>query len=165
MNDCHTQPPGCVSRANAEQKKADTQDSTRHVIPFTWNSWTCRPTYDVRNKDCKLLGVRASDWEGARAASCLQCQRWRFSSALDSVTLGFRWYFHVCKVFIKSVLCWNPLFINKEMTARISKRKHPAASLQYSANTSPSSCWWNRMIISGWVTAGLPEGQEQILAF
>lgn len=66
----HTTTWMCLT-CNAEQKKADTQDSTCHVTPFTWNSWTCRPTCDVRNKDCKLLGDRASDWEGARAACCL----------------------------------------------------------------------------------------------
>ena len=42
----HTTTWMCLT-CNAEQKKADTQDSTCHVIPFTWNSWTCRPVMQV----------------------------------------------------------------------------------------------------------------------
>lgn len=164
MNSCHIQPPGCVSQVMPSKRQTH---KTAHAmwLPFVWNSWTCRPISDVRNKDCKLWGTELGTGK-AHTGSLLSLasEGEAFLLPCMSVTLGFWWYFHVCKVFVKPVLCCNPLHINKKWL-HVSQKEAPSRLPPYSANSSPSSCWQIREILSGWVTAGASESQEQILAF
>lgn len=116
---------------------------------FVWNSWTCRPISDVRNKDCKLLGTRARDWEGARAAwvakvssirgeaFLLPCIVW---PAFGGISMSVR--FSLNQQFYAATHC---ILIKKWLHGL--KKEAPSRLPPILANSSPSSCWQIREIL------------------